>query len=285
MRHFNILPLLALLILGYSGCETVIPIELPPHTPQLTVNSTFAPDSLWLVNLSSSIGIGELGDPEVIEDGQVLVYADGVLLDTFPHFSDGFYVYPGQPGTGAMTGVSYKIIASAPGFEPVSATTTIGQPVIINSGTLTVNSSTSSGLTSEVTFDFQDPTGDNYYFVAMVYNDSFSSTYPLFLESPDPVLGATPLYSDWYFQGLLFTDLGFDGQLKEVTVNTYENLINGNYKLILGTLTEEYYRYALSYSAAFENEGNPFAEPVRIHSNVDGGYGIFAGFSTSFIDL
>jgi len=285
MRKSTSFPILVLLLLVFAGCETVIPVELPPHTPQLTINSTFTNDSLWYVHLSESIGIGESDGPEPIEDGEVRIYADGVILDTLFPLNDGYYVSLTQM---PQLGVAYEVQASAPGFETVKANSILREAVPILSTSARDLTNSAIDFASEIKFSFQDPPGNDYYFVAIYRNNSgVGNRYPLFIESQDPTLGASPLNADWSYQGLLFTDASFNGQLKEIAINSYEFIESSQatYLLFLASLSEDYYRYALTSSAANENEGNPFAEPVRIHSNVEGGYGIFAGYSIDWVEL
>lgn len=283
----NILPLLLSLVI-FAGCDQIIEVDLPPHEPQLNINSTFNPDSLWFVNVSSSLGIVEAGDPEVVTNATVVVYADGAVLDTFVHFEDGFYVYPGAfQGESAEPGVNYEVRASAPGFQDVKGFGHVPEPVEILGGTWTSTYDSTTYL-SGTKFDvrFQDPSESNYYFVALVPIDTTNMQniilWPSYIMSNSPALGAEDVYSNYAFQGLVFGDESFNGSEANLEFETYEygGPSGGVLMVILGTLSEDYYQYARSYSQFFENQFNPFAEPVMIHSNVDGGLGVFAGFST-----
>ena len=54
--------------------------------------------------------------------------------------------------------------------------------------------------------------------------------------------------------------------------------------MLLST-TEAFYRHWTTASRqAFTNE-NPFAEPLRVHSNLTGGFGVFAGFRYRILPL
>jgi len=52
-------------------------------------------------------------------------------------------------------------------------------------------------------------------------------------------------------------------------------------KLTIQLFTTDYHYY--QYHTTIENyeSGNPFAEPSRIYSNVENGYGVFAGYQKS----
>ena len=57
-----------------------------------------------------------------------------------------------------------------------------------------------------------------------------------------------------------------DNELKEVFVE-------------LRTITESYYKYHSSLARQLIVRQDPFAEPVTIFNNIEGGYGNFSGFS------
>ncbi|RZK25401.1 MAG: DUF4249 family protein, partial [Hymenobacter sp.] len=48
-------------------------------------------------------------------------------------------------------------------------------------------------------------------------------------------------------------------------------------EVIVSTLPAETYDFYLSLNRYYDTDGNPFAEPAPLHSNVQGGYGLFGG--------
>ena len=48
------------------------------------------------------------------------------------------------------------------------------------------------------------------------------------------------------------------------------------WEISVSHLSENYYKFIKTRQLYNENDGNPFAEPVQIHSNVKNGVGIFA---------
>lgn len=97
------------------------------------------------------------------------------------------------------------------------------------------------------------------------YNDR---TEELYLTSQDPVLKPSSGY------GMVFTDDAFNGTTYRVRVLA-DNYDRAPLRLEVYRLTEDAYRYALSRQAYEDAGDNPFAEPVNVHQNVDGGYGHF----------
>ena len=51
--------------------------------------------------------------------------------------------------------------------------------------------------------------------------------------------------------------------------------------LTIQLLTTDYHYYQYHISINNYESGNPFAEPTRIYSNVENGYGVFAGYQKS----
>ena len=48
---------------------------------------------------------------------------------------------------------------------------------------------------------------------------------------------------------------------------------------ILRNTTEEYYDYNYTRDLQISVENNPFAQPVQVFDNIEGGLGVFAGYS------
>ena len=96
----------------------------------------------------------------------------------------------------------------------------------------------------------------------------------------------------------LFNDLLFNGQNKnlelEIPNEEYWNFIDGStewsYKrlsltLYLHNISKSYYYYRTSLELYQNASGNPFAQPVQVYSNIDNGFGIFAGSQVSYFNL
>ncbi|MEM9929740.1 MAG: DUF4249 family protein, partial [Bacteroidota bacterium] len=97
---------------------------------------------------------------------------------------------------------------------------------------------------------------------------SFVFANDLYLDSPDPLLTMGEGY------GLVVSDQPFNGTTFRIRlqVDNYQEL---PVYLEVFNLTEDAYRYAVSRQAYNDAGDNPFAEPVSIHNNIEGGYGFF----------
>ena len=76
--------------------------------------------------------------------------------------------------------------------------------------------------------------------------------------------------------GIQNVDINLDGWTK----NHFANLDSIQFNIKLHSISKAYYDYAISFYKQNQAEKDFYAEPVSVFSNIDGGYGIFAGFNT-----
>jgi hypothetical protein len=267
------------------SCEKEIDSDIPPIDPFISVASTFAPDSTWKIWVGKSAHILDDQGPGTINDAVVEIYEEGTLLEsiTASGFIDGFYWGTTTPTEGR----NYSLKVSAPGFADVTAVsrTPVAVPVLTTVFKDSVFSAGYDYFEDEITFTFQDPAGEkNYYGVTLAYRDTldylgdtmiFWST--IYFTNPDPNAGNT------FGETQLLSDALFDGRTQTFSMrfDSYFGSFNKDLFLILTSMTEDYYRFQLTYDAYQNSYGNPFSEPVQLHNNLVGGVGIFAGCSNS----
>ncbi|MBL7921746.1 MAG: DUF4249 domain-containing protein [Bacteroidia bacterium] len=85
------------------------------------------------------------------------------------------------------------------------------------------------------------------------------------------------------FARALYTDEGHNGELLETGFNTYYGDTNNDstvaHDVLLINCSKDYYLFYKSFNNY--QEGNPFAEPSLIYTNIKGGLGVFAAYSRS----
>jgi len=145
---------------------------------------------------------------------------------------------------------------------------------------------------------FTDKSGRDFYELSIVadyYVAGFNYRHNVgFKYSTDPVLVSTGLL-DYYAESIVFTDEQFDGEQTSIKANYWIQtgempLIGGGpeygYLLFvsLRSISESYYNYIRKQIIYRYNlESNIFTglpDPVHMYSNITGGYGIFAGYSS-----
>lgn len=215
-------------------------------------------------------------------------------------YERGYYLptlnFAGQPGS------TYTLRANLPGFEPVESTLTLPALPQLESATFTRRQPDPNRpdiFRGRLALTLQDPAATaDYYVVAahlvidvgsssgnrsvMLYNDDenttdFGSVSVFKLSNLNDYYGGLAPYPDTNVNGQRFT-------LSTNVVSSYE-CSSGNQcapkavEVKVLSLTEDAYKFYQSRRRYNDSEGNPFAEPAPLFSNIRGGYGFFGGSS------
>ncbi|UOQ74233.1 DUF4249 domain-containing protein [Hymenobacter cellulosilyticus] len=315
------LGLLSLGLLG--GCETVIDLPEPEHTPRIALKYI-------LSNYETTRQHDELADTRTLfvsnsqrifsnkqargrKDATVVVLDEnGTVVERFqpvepsaPYdtFNIGYYKptlkLKGEPGR------TYKLRASLPGFETVESTLTLPAVPVIESAAFIKNESKSNG--SEVHGQLSltvadDPNATNYY---VAFARAINSQNPEYQgwsgvevaedESDLEVdLGQFQLSTINSFNGFSYglypyADVNVNGKSFSLTTNVryYDgycqqpnNCQRPDYlEVYVTSMTRETYNFYVARQRYNDSEGNPFAEPAPLPSNIRPGYGLFGGMT------
>ena len=262
------------------GCELIVDIDVPFEHNDLTVNSFFNPDSLWKARVTLNRFILDTLPLSKINNALVVVYEDGHPVDTLMSKGDGYYKSDtGKP----MIGKTYELKAIAEKYQAVSGVCQVPIPVEIMDAKFSVLLRDNS-QTDIIKIKFKDPPQQKNYYNIVLLSRGEEYSYPVRFESDDPSFEkASFSYSDYGYGGLLLKDILFDGQETEITIQSTE--LGYSYLdevvVILRSVSEDYYRYKTTLALQASTSGDPLAQPVNVYSNLDGGFGIFAGYSQS----
>ena len=289
-----------LLLSTLNSCIKTLELEAKDKTSKLVVNSLFLSGEIWKVHVSKSLSVLDRGNLEDVTNATVkIIEEDGNSL-ILPHFVNGIY----RP-TGITIGISenkkFKIEVSAPGFKTVTSENICPQKTLISSASYTdsKNELGFEAIDRKIKVSIKDRSGEENYYVLEyeVYQfriDTNSTTGQIdttvngggisYLESSSPFVDGSG--SSFSTPFITFTDNLFDGKTQEITFSSYiyDNGIGSNHsinRVSLYTVSKETYRYYKSMNAYIKAEDNPFAEPVQVFSNIENGFGIFAGKSKS----
>lgn len=264
-------------IFGITSCTKQIPFDDPGAESKIAISCFLDEADSISVVVSKSASILRPNDIERIEDADLELFENGISVGSLTPDLDFVYRLDFAP----VQGNNYEIKASANGLEDVSSTTTI--PNAVTATNAAVNEAVSVDQdVYRLTFDIDDPSGDNYYIVYVVQEywpgeyqtQSFTSTEPTFLGGSG---------DNYFWNGAAFRDDSFDGQIKKFTLDL--DYFNGEpdfpTSVLLVSATEEFFNYFVTYEAYQSTTGDPFAQPVQIYSNVENGLGIFAGLNRS----
>ena len=297
------LPLLTLSLLTAS-CEKEVDLKIPEQESRLTLHSlTYAGDTITVsVGRSRSILAQRVDSLLFVKNATVVLKADNAPADTL-HYDPERQIYVSR--TLATPGQRYQLRVSLAGFKPVEATAEAPARVGIQTVERLQNVRTSTnGMLDELRITFTDPTAPgNFYAFDLIgiYPDpsdpdaSIVQSLQACVQTSDADVetlygtepGSTGVgSSECTNLGALFLrDSRFNGSIKELRLFVPHFVLEsagdslGNVLPVILQLAhrgEDYMRYLRSRESYYNSNGNPFAEPVNVVGNVQGGYGIFA---------
>jgi len=294
MKQSKTLLLLVAFLVGCTSCTKIIEIDLPPHESKMVVNSLFTDGQRIRVHLSKTASAFEYSTP-TIENGLVRLFCNDEEIETLI-FNNGYYF----SNINAEQGEKYSLIVSAPEMESVSSEDIIPEKTLIESYVHrdSVMMDDNNFPVMQLELGFTDKPGPDYYelsIIAEYYVDIDLRRQNVgFKYSTDPVLVSTGLL-DYYSESIVFTDELFDGEQTSIKANYW--IQTGEMPLIgegpeygyilfvsLRSISESYYNFIrkqIIYQYSLEsNIFTGLPDPVHMYSNITGGYGIFAGYSS-----
>lgn len=305
---------IAVIFLFLASCEQEIEVDIPDTPPKIMINATLVPYELpngkYLgVELRGSRHIFDSTSNTLITDALVLLYRDSIFMDTLK-YEETFQFYPlgFAPLDGPKAGERYQIAVSAPGYANVYARTIIPQKVEIDTVEIDrIGFEDENGeIYSKITLTFNDPPGQNNYYEVVLSNISGEytpddyyhlTTYEPYIVSEIhyPPVTNVDLKKPEY---LLFNDKSFNGnEIKMTFYYPASYVIDGGIKILswdlisvqLRNVTKDYYEFrsSLLYNTFNQVENMIYGtgEPMNVSSNVENGYGIFAGFNNSIVTM
>ncbi len=271
-----------------SGCESTIDFQVD-SPPRLTIISNFSPDKGQRVYVHASLSPSD-SSQFYTPDNLVVDVTENesditVRLDPVSEGNEDFFKIPADF---LKAGFSYSITAFAPGFPPVQATTSIPNPssvsdLLIRDVVITPSEVQENKKNIHYTLQFNiEHFGLNRYYHLVFYNQYIASPHILFIKDPKPSDAHNFIYH--YDFGVLIDKEDLD-QNQPLSFD-FDDFILDNNKLIkvtveLRSITAEYYKYHSTLTRQLQLIKDPFAEPVTIFNNIEGGYGNFSGFTHS----
>lgn len=312
-----------------AGCESVVNVEPPAHTPRLALTYTVANGVVragkWNFydarDLYVSTSQGVLATKQLAGRSDATVElrdATGQVVEAFraknrandPDTLRGYYVptrgYVGQPGQ------RYTLRASAPGVETVEATLDLPALPTLGAGSFVpdppASSSPYDNRTGRLSFAVLDDaaTADYYLAYARVLDANGQPWGRVFQDNsgrdtrgPDVNLNRFDLSDPGiFYQTLPVGDAGHNGQrlVYSGKVRFYysppsQSGYNSNppapafVEVLVSSIPADTYNYYLSVQRYYDTENSIFAEPAPLRSNVQGGYGLFAGASDTVLRI
>jgi hypothetical protein len=291
---------------GEKFFDTTLELPTPEHTPVMAVsafiNSTDS-DSLKF-KITRTYGLFEerpTDSRDNLSGATVKLFEDGNLLYDFEEENTEFdagYISPTLSEAFGGEGKTYKLEVSHPDYGTATATQVMPNAVPLTNVEYRQLESNEifEGGSGEFRLVFDDPADEeNYYEVAasqkywipardssgMIIPDSLIKiTQEIYLGSdgpPDP--NVTEGFND---VAMLISDKNFDGQTFTLSAEFYEySEFEGGevdppvYTIYWRSVSKDYFNYSKSLLDNERAQNNPFAEPVSLYTNIDGGVGAF----------
>jgi hypothetical protein len=250
----------ALLTIGVLACdmEKDIDIKLPPHTPQLVVECYLQPGQPYRLTLTeSSSYLDQPEQPQVPEAVVVIIHqgkADTLRYDPMvDQVQRKLYTHHAATLVSDQPGEVYTLQVTDRHGRRLTGTTTLLAPVPIDSLRYRFNDRQKAYIEAR----FRDPAEtENFYFFS-VHRDSTNQKSEVNYPVPDELSNGKPF--------TLGTGFDFD---------PYDSLI-----VSLFHLEKQYYEFLSSVEEAKAANSNPFAQPSRLRSTVQGGLGVFTNLA------
>lgn len=287
-------------ILLLASCEKEIKFKQKEVEPKIVINALQHPDSVWVINVSGSTSILDKNKPDSLPNATVSIKDEGGnVLEVLNHHSDGNFI--STQGNKPLVGKTYQLEVSHINYKTVEATATFPSPVpfeIVDTSKVSFKSEESM----RVKIRFADPIAEsNYYFIKVMV--TYKSYW--FDEFGNMIDSVYNIYPESIGSNDLNVENLDENNSKAMELYVKDNLINGktteidlylnyflfqhseytNITIFFASSSKEYYLHKISKNKYDATQGNPFAEPVIIYSNIKNGIGIFAGYSYSAISL
>lgn len=288
MKSFKIFYLSIIGMMFFTACEKEI--SPPAQNGNQIVVSCFI--SAADANIQATVrlskphyGIVYGGRASEISNAEVIISntKGGRLMLTWDN-STKIYTVPA--GNFLQVGQTYNLKVSLPGKESVTAQTTIPEEItnfdvnVFSKKLVADNSYERRGqdfkcYQTDLIFKSTTPSRYNHFYVKAEFFNSADGIPRSRKE--------TPTFSRSYFSQAV------NGKLEESVVvvkkadmnqSQLSNYSKVEYTAYLTSASEDYYKHELTMAAVDKNAEGAFVSPVRVYSNIQGGYGIFAGHNT-----
>ena len=286
------------ILLALAGCRPQIEEEgvlgnLDQQGSKLVVMGFLSPqDSVLTVKVSRSAPLGGTFNGSILTNATVLL-SDGKTSAKLTYNSKEMYYEVSARKLPVKAGASYTVTVTSTEGQRVQSRCTIPEAVTLSA--VRLDSASSGGQKQYlVGYQWQDSGEQTHYYQTAGAFQYIKSTAPATSWESVPVQFGTQanpadLLSSPAGKAVLMQSA--DGLVSTEPAKTAGGEVNTFAKAfrqaqltaVLLHIDETYYRFQKSVNLAAATNGNPFAEPVSIPSNIDGGLGCFAGYNRSTV--
>ena len=299
-----------LYMLGFfvlSSCDRIVDVKLPEHQPQLVANEFFTPDSMWTVRVSETVSYTDAQVAPSIQNASVEIWEGEQRIHTLPHLGGGIYGIDARPNAETV----YTLRVGAQGFESTEGSGWIPANIEVSQIELDLPREPGGWVEKvDITLTLEDRPGvKDYYGLKItrkfreyrngelsIEDSSLAAFSTQDLALVDEFFDVVDDGGEQFFVEKYFTDELFDGRSYDLDFaipyfRAPEEFVDPNYRIeevfyvLFSTLSEEMYTYIRTAEEQGNTREDPFAEPVEVFSNMDSGFGVFAGYQTQVIKV
>jgi len=293
----------------FLSCEEEIIIQDIEVEKFVVVNSSFCPSKEFEVQLDFSGNIlDNLDDITFIDDADIKIYNDnGDFLLDFIHIAEGMYQTPDH--THPLENQIYKVEIKVNGYPTIKASSRVPTKAIVeNLNTAEIDKDGDKIV--KIDFDIQDSEDIDNYYIWEIFNgdpeisstnQSTSNQQEIQTVGPSESSLNNGSWSKLFIQEMDINQalsFSFPAASETGTTNTGNggttaNTPESDMYLKVISASADYYEYLLSVQL-HENSTNTNGDgagsstsltPIELHTNIEGGLGIFAGFNEQFHKL
>ncbi len=301
-----------------AACETPIDVDIPgDYMSLLVIDGDFNPDSVWAIKVSKSVPLGgSINAVELfIQDATVTILGESGQSETLTHTGSGVFQSP--PGTHPVAGELYRLDVTSPGFESVYSISHAPGLQTAFVDIQVVDTELPDQPRYRLRFSVTDLPDKSYYQVLVdqvvpvcLDDEGYTSWYdepegvPAYrsrnFNSPEPsfygdasTLDEPPNARDQYggsgrFGAAYFSDRLFEDEMREFEIfirpHIFETEPVPRFRLVISSLSEEIVLHERSFTLQDEylfNVDPIFGSAINIYSNIEGGLGIFSGYTNN----
>lgn len=313
----------------FSSCVREYDPGFDEHVSSLTLNAVITPDTSISFRLDLSRSTVDSIDFEPVRGVVIDLYEDGQKIETINERVrlDSFLVFDQNTGEErwenyesvsyqsesiTQAGKNYRIEARKPGFEIITAETTIPNTMIsilpitdeVRISEIDYGGGVETYIDGNFYVDIDDPANDENFYEFALYVLFMDSVYDYDLDNQEVIFvglqearrrvyatisngNSNNTSTEFGLDAPLeqFSDVRFNGETTRFVFRDLYRRIpphveDYGLELEVRFLSEEYYNYFTSYAKYAYNEGNFLAEPVIVFNNIENGFGVFAGYQS-----
>jgi hypothetical protein len=258
-----------------------VDIEIPDQKQSLAVSSYIVlGDTILNVYVSHSQDYLDTSKRVIIKNAKVQLLKNDQLFATIPYSTKQFYKLK-LPKTKVIDQARYQLKISAAGYPEIHALQNMPAPVqIISTKHERFAAVDGEGRKVDlITLEFQDPDyTQNYYAVRAIFSSTPAEKNYVQLFGKDE-------FSETFENEVVLKDEAFNGKKYIWKIAADLPPASGKLTIQLHSISRDKYLYLKSTNLYESGEDNPFAEPVLLHSNIIGGFGIFSTEARSYFTL